>query len=117
MASEEQPRTILYHFRDLDEPRMYRTKRHNPLDIVAVTVCAVICGADNWVYVEATRDHWGTENSLHWVLDMAFDEDESRVRTGNASQNLAVIRHMASNLLRNEKSVKVGIEAKRKMAG
>ena len=67
--------------------------------------------------LKATRDHWGIENSLHWVLDMAFDEDRSRVRTGHADQNLAVSRHLALNLLKGEQSTKVGIKAKRKKAG
>ena len=55
--------------------------------------------------------------SLHWVLDMAFHEDRSRVRTGNADQNLAVVRHMAVNMLKQETTAKVGIKAKRKKAG
>ena len=69
------------------------------------------------LYLKATRDHWGIENSLHWVLDVAFDEDRSRVRTGNADQNLAVVRHMAVNILKRETTAKVGIKAKRKKAG
>ena len=64
----------------------------------------------------AARSHWSIENSLHWVLDVAFDEDHSRVRTGHANQNLAVIRHLALNLLKQERSAKVGIKAKRKKA-
>lgn len=66
---------------------------------------------------EAVRDHWGIENGLHWVLDMAFREDESRVRQGAAAENLAVLRHMALNLLRRETTAKVGIKAKRLMCG
>ena len=66
--------------------------------------------------LKASRVHWGIENSLHWVLDMAFDEDRSRVRTGHADQNLAVIRHLALNLLKQETSTKIGIKAKRKKA-
>ena len=73
--------------------------------------------ADASALLKATRDHWGIENSLHWVLDMAFDEDRSRVRTGNADQNLAVVRHMAVNMLKRETTAKVGIKAKRKKAG
>jgi predicted transposase YbfD/YdcC len=45
----------------------------------------------------AVRTHWGIENQLHWVLDVAFREDDSRVRQGHAAQNLAVLRHMALN--------------------
>ena len=65
----------------------------------------------------AVRGHWGIENSLHWVLDMAFDEDHCRVRTGHADRNLAVVRHMALNMLKQEKTAKVGIKARRKRAG
>jgi len=65
----------------------------------------------------AVRDHWHIENCLHWVLDIAFREDESRVRTGHATQNLAVLRHIALNLLKQETSAKCGIKNKRLMAG
>jgi len=68
-------------------------------------------------FARAVRHHWGIENSLHWCLDMAFDEDQSRVRSGYAAENLAVIRHIALNMLRQETSVKVGLKAKRKKAG
>ena len=73
--------------------------------------------ADAATLLAAARSHWSIENSLHWVLDMAFDEDHSRVRTGHADQNLAVMRHLALNLLKQERSAKVGIKAKRKKAG
>lgn len=65
----------------------------------------------------AVRGHWGIENSVHWVLDIAFREDDSRVRKGNAPENLAVLRRMALNMLKAETTSKGGTAAKRKRAG
>ena len=73
--------------------------------------------ADARVLLQAVRSHWGIENSLHWVLDMAFREDASRVRTGHAAHNLSLLRRMALNLLRRETTAKGGIAARRKQAG
>jgi predicted transposase YbfD/YdcC len=63
------------------------------------------------------RQHWAIENRLHWVLDMAFDEDRCRVRLGQGARNLAVLRKIALNLLKREKSSKVGVATKRRRAG
>lgn len=66
---------------------------------------------------EAVRSHWGVENSLHWVLDVAFEEDDCRIRKANAPQNFAILRHIALNLLKQEKTAKGGVKAKRLKAG
>ncbi len=68
-------------------------------------------------FADAVRSHWGIENSVHWVLDIALSFDESRVRAGEAAHNLAVLRHIALNLLRQESTAKVGVKTKRLKAG
>jgi predicted transposase YbfD/YdcC len=68
-------------------------------------------------FADAVRSHWGIENGLHWVLDVGFREDQSRVSQGYSGENLAVIRHLAVNLISQEKSAKGGTHAKRLKAG
>ena len=65
----------------------------------------------------AVRNHWAIENSLHWVLDIGFREDECRVRNRNAAANLSVIRKIAINLVKGDKSQKGSIKGRRKAAG
>ena len=65
----------------------------------------------------AVRSHWGIENELHWTLDLAFDEDRSRVRKDHGAENMAVLRHIALNLLKQEKTCKRGMKGKRLLAG
>ena len=67
--------------------------------------------------LDAVRSHWGVENSLHYVLDIAFHEDASRIRKDNAPANFALLRQIALNLLRQEKTCKNGIAVKRSKAG
>lgn len=75
-------------------------------------------GADDPKRLErVVRAHWSIENNLHWVLDVAFDEDSNRTRKGHSASNMAVIRHIALNLIKSEKSSKVGIKTKRLKAG
>ena len=63
--------------------------------------------------LHAARSHWGVENSLHWVLDVAMGEDDSRIRTDNAPANMALLRRIALNLLKKERTLKRGIQGKR----
>lgn len=72
--------------------------------------------ADAERLLEATQTHWHIENKLHWVLDVAFEEDESRIREGHASQNMATIRRLARSLLENETTSTVGVKNKRLQA-
>jgi len=72
---------------------------------------------DAATFGRAVRSHWGIENGLHWVLDIAFREDESRARAGASAANLVVLRHIALNLLKKEATAKVGIKNKRLKAG
>jgi predicted transposase YbfD/YdcC len=67
--------------------------------------------------LRVVRKHWSIENKLHWVLDVALNEDQSRVRKDQAPENLAVLRHIALNLLKQEKTAKGGIHAKQLQAG
>lgn len=69
------------------------------------------------LFGDAVRKHWGVENSLHWVLYVVFREDECRIRKGYAAENFAVLRHIALNLVREEKSIKRGVKGKRLKAG
>lgn len=73
--------------------------------------------SDAAFFNSAVRQHWGVENSLHWVLDMAFSEDNCRKREGNQAENFAIIRRFALNLLKRDSSVRLGVKNKRLKAG
>jgi predicted transposase YbfD/YdcC len=71
---------------------------------------------DAAAFARAVRGHWGIENRLHWVLDVVFKEDQARLRTGHAPENMAVVRHMATNLLHQAKPT-TSLKNRRKRAG
>lgn len=73
-----------------------------------------IVGAET--FAAMIRGHWGVENQLHWCLDVGFREDESRIRIDHGPENLALLRKIAMNLAKNERTHKKGIQAKRKLA-
>jgi predicted transposase YbfD/YdcC len=68
-------------------------------------------------FQKAIRSHWSVENKLHWSLDVSFGEDASRKRTENAAQNFSILNKIALNLLKNEKTNKLGVKSKRLKAG
>ena len=74
-------------------------------------------GCDAERFAQAVRQHWGIENSLHWVLDVSFREDDCRIRQDAGAQTMSVLRHMALNLIRRESHHKRGVKARRKRAG
>lgn len=75
-------------------------------------------GEDAKRFLQATRDHWGVENQLHWTLDVTFREDDARARSGNAAENLAALRRLALNMLKSETSdPKMSLRRKRLAVG
>jgi predicted transposase YbfD/YdcC len=97
---------------------MVQRQRHVGQDI-SVETAYYICSIDNNAqrFAQAVRSHWSIENSLHWVLDISFREDDCRIRKDNAPENFAVLRHIALNLIKRETSLKKSVKSKRLMAG
>ncbi len=73
--------------------------------------------ANALMVAQEIREHWGIENQAHWILDVAFREDEQNANAGNIAENMSLIRRTALNMLKQEKSAKCGIEIKRQAAG
>ena len=65
----------------------------------------------------AVRGHWAVENKLHWQLDVSFREDERRIRKGHGAENYSRLCRLALNLLKRDKTVKIGVHGKRLKAG
>lgn len=78
-------------------------------------LCSIAANAQNFAH--AVRSHWGVENSLHWVLDVNFNEDQCRIRTGHGAENMALLRKFALNLIRQDSSHrKKSVQARQKAA-
>jgi len=75
-------------------------------------ICSIGAGAKK--YAEAVRGHWAIENSLHWVLDVVMSEDKARNRKDNSAQNMAIIRHLALNLMKNDPSINLSLKQMKK---
>ena len=74
------------------------------------------CGDDPAVLARAIRRHWSVENGLHWVLDVTFREDDSRVRDRTAARNLALLRKIALNLVAEDRGSRASLRGRRKKA-
>jgi predicted transposase YbfD/YdcC len=74
-------------------------------------------GTDAARIAEAVRGHWAVENRLHWQLDVSFREDERRIRKGHGAENYSRLCRLALNLLKRDKTVKIGVHGKRLKAG
>jgi len=93
-----------YHLHEF----LIRSKRY---DIAQIGACGFTDDAHQ--LLRAARSHWGIENALHWVLDVAMSEDDSRICEDNAPENIALLRRIALTLLKQEKTLKRGIQGKR----
>ena len=85
--------------------------------VVNLGYCLSSSPAPAGLLLDAIRGHWSIDNSLHWTLDATFREDQWRLRKDHGPQNLATLRRISHNLLKNENTLKVGIQGKRLNAG
>jgi predicted transposase YbfD/YdcC len=74
-------------------------------------------GTDARAMHEAVRGHWAVENQLHWQLDVSFGEDQRRIRKAHGAENFSRLCRLALNLLKRDRSVKIGVHGKRLKAG
>ncbi len=89
------------------------TRRVNGVESVQNRYYISSLTGDARTILQAVRHHWGIENSLHWVLDVVFREDQARMRQGNTAHNFAMLRHIALNLLRSQKLGPKSVRGKR----
>ena len=130
------PMSLAAHFAALPDPRVRRTRRHALVDILVITVCAVICGADDWVAIARfgrAKRRWFRQSLAlphgipsHDTFGRVFAASDpqafhaaqlARIVRGHAPENLATLHHIALNLLKQERTEKLGIKNKRLAAG
>jgi hypothetical protein len=86
--------------------------------LIAIDGKASSCkAADAKTMAAAIRGHWAVENKLHWQLDVSFDEDQRRIRKNHGAENFSRLTRLALNLLKQEKTAKIGIHGKRLKSG
>lgn len=105
-------------WKDLRTIAMVERERHIGDKVSVESAFYISClPSDAGIIEKAARSHWGVENSLHWVLDVTFREDDCRMRKGNSAENFAVLRHIALNLLKKASAGKGSMKTKRLKAG
>jgi predicted transposase YbfD/YdcC len=92
-----------------------RTEGHKTSKESRFYISSLTTSAKEMLHV--VRSHWSIENSLHWVLDVVFREDECRVRKDNGPENLALLRHLALNIVRSDAASRTSLKRRRKQAG
>lgn len=93
----------------------YRYREDTESVFTRYYVCSTVKSAEKMI--NHVRSHWSIENNLHRVLDMSFGEDYSRIRKGNAPENMGIFRHIAVNMIKSAKGQRESIKRLRKMAG
>lgn len=101
-------------FEGLEDWRSTQQTRHRLSELLTMAMCAVLSGAER--IAQAVRSHWEVDNQLHWCLDVQFGDDYARGRTGHTAHNPVLVRHMAFNPIRLDKSIKTSIKTKRLLA-
>lgn len=116
----ENPGTLqaLQGWTELNSIGMVESERHVGEEVsTEIRFYVSSLNSDAKQLAKAVRRHWGIENSLHWILDVAFREDESRIRIGNAAENFSILRRLALNLIKQEPTRKRGVKGSRRRAG
>ncbi|MCH0695077.1 transposase [Escherichia coli] len=102
---------LMEHISIIPDYRQAWKVEHKLSDILLLTICAVISG-----FTTAIRNHWHMENKLHWRLDVVMNENDCKIRRGNAAELFSGIRHIAINILTNDKVFKAGLRRKMRKA-